>query len=145
MNEKYYIVRKDALPEVFEKVVYAKQLLYSNRCKTVNEATKLAGISRSAFYKYKDDVSVYVEKGGQHILTLNVILSERKGQLSVLLTLLSNHGASILTINQNIPSDDIAQVSISMTTQDLNCTVDELITAIKQTDGILKVDIVTKN
>ena len=111
MNEKYYIVRKDALPEVFEKVVYAKQLLYSNRCKTVNEATKLAGISRSAFYKYKDDVSVYVEKGDQHILTLNVILSERKGQLSVLLTLLSNHGASILTINQNIPSDDIAQES----------------------------------
>lgn len=145
MNEKYYIVRKDALPEVFEKVVYAKQLLYSNRCKTVNEATKLAGISRSAFYKYKDDVSVYVEKGDQHILTLNVILSERKGQLSVLLTLLSNHGASILTINQNIPSDDIAQVSISMTTQDLNCSVDELISAIKQTDGILKVDIVTKN
>ena len=145
MNEKYYIVRKDALPEVFEKVVYAKQLLYSNRCKTVNEATKLAGISRSAFYKYKDDVSVYVEKGDQHILTLNVILSERKGQLSVLLTLLSNHGASILTINQNIPLDDIAQVSISMTTQDLNCSVDELISAIKQTDGILKVDIVTKN
>ena len=145
MDDKYYIIRKSVLPEVFEKVVYAKQLLYSNRCKTVNEATKLAGISRSAFYKYKDDVSVYVEKGDQHILTLNIILSERKGQLSVLLTLLSNHGASILTINQNIPSDDIAQVSVSMTTQDLNCSVDDLISAIKQTDGILKVDIVTKN
>lgn len=145
MEQKYYIVRKESLPEVFEKVVYAKQLLFSNQCKTVNEATKLAGISRSAFYKYKDDVSVYVEKGDQHILTLNLILSDRKGLLSELLTLLSSFGASILTINQNIPSDDIAPVSVSMTTQDLSCSVDELITSIKMTDGILKVDIVTKN
>ena len=145
MKQKYYIVRKEALPEVFEKVVYAKQLLFSNQCKTVNDATKLAGISRSAFYKYKDDVSVYVEKGDQHILTLNLILSDRKGLLSELLTLLSNFGASILTINQNIPSDDIAPVSVSMTTQDLSCSIDELILSIKNTDGILKVDIVTKN
>ena len=145
MDQKYYIIRKEVLPEVFEKVVYAKQLLFSNQCKTVNEATKLAGISRSAFYKYKDDVSVYVEKGDQHILTLNLILSDKKGNLSGLLTLLSNFGASILTINQNIPSDDIAPVSVSMTTQDLICTVDELINAIKATDGVLRVDIVTKN
>ena len=145
VDQKYYIIRKEVLPEVFEKVVYAKQLLFSNQCKTVNEATKLAGISRSAFYKYKDDVSVYVEKGDQHILTLNLILSDKKGNLSGLLTLLSNFGASILTINQNIPSDDIAPVSVSMTTQDLICTVDELINAIKATDGVLRVDIVTKN
>ena len=145
VDQKYYIIRKEVLPDVFEKVVYAKQLLFSNQCKTVNEATKLAGISRSAFYKYKDDVSVYVEKGDQHILTLNLILSDKKGNLSGLLTLLSNFGASILTINQNIPSDDIAPVSVSMTTQDLICTVDELINAIKATDGVLRVDIVTKN
>ena len=145
VDQKYYIIRKEVLPEVFEKVVYAKQLLFSNQCKTVNEATKLAGISRSAFYKYKDDVSVYVEKGDQHILTLNLILSDKKGNLSGLLTLLSNFGASILTINQNIPSDDIAPVSVSMTTQDLICNVDELINAIKATDGVLRVDIVTKN
>lgn len=144
MNEKYYIIKKDVLPEVFAKVVYAKQLLFSNQCKTVNEATKLAGISRSAFYKYKDDVSVYVEELNQHILTLNLIVTDKKGLLSNLLTLLSNYGASILTINQNIPSDDIASVSVSMTTQELTCTTDELIKAIKNTDGILKVDIVTK-
>lgn len=145
MSDKYYIINKNVLPSVFEKVVYAKKLLYSNKCKTVNEATKLAGISRSAFYKYKDDVSVYVENSGQHILTLNLILSDHKGLLSGLLTLLSNYGASILTINQNIPSDDIAPVSVSMTTQDLTCTVDELIDAISDTDGILKVDVVSNN
>lgn len=144
MDEKFYIIRKNVLPEVFEKVVYAKQLLYSNQCKTVNEATKIAGISRSAFYKYKDDVSVYVEKSNQHILNLNIILHDRKGLLSELLTLLSNSGASILTINQNIPSDDIAPVSVSITTQDLNCSIDELINLISNSNGVLKVDIVTK-
>lgn len=145
MSDKYYIINKRVLPSVFEKVVYAKKLLYSNKCKTVNEAAKIAGISRSAFYKYKDDVSVYIENSGQHILTLNLMVSDHKGLLSGLLTLLSNRGASILTINQNIPSDDIAPVSVSMTTQDLTCSVDALVTEIKQTDGVLKVDIVSNN
>lgn len=145
MNEKYFIIKKSVLPEVFSRVVYAKQLLSSNQCKTVNEATKVAGISRSAFYKYRDDVSVYIEHSNQTILTLNLILSDRKGLLSELLTLLSNYGASILTINQNIPSDDIAPVSVSMTTQDLTCSVEELVKVISKTSGILKVDIVTKN
>lgn len=144
MSEKYYIINKDVLPAVFEKVIYAKKLLYSNQCKTINDATKLAGISRSAFYKYKDEVSVYVENSNQHILTVNLILLDQKGLLSNILTLLSNYGASILTINQNIPSDDIAPVSISMTTQELTCSTDKLINALAETDGVLKVDIVTK-
>jgi len=143
MCEKYYIINKTVLPSVFEKVIYAKKLLYSNRCKTINEAVNIAGISRSAFYKYKDNVSVYVENNGQHILTLNLILNDKKGLLSGLLTLLSNFGASILTINQNIPSNDIAPVSISMTTQELTCSIEDLVKNISETDGILKVDIVS--
>ena len=145
MNEKYYIINKEALPDIYEKVVYVKRLLYTGKCKTVNDAVKIAGISRSAFYKYKNDVSVYVEKGEEHILSLNLILSDQKGLLSSLLTLLSNYGASILTINQNIPFDDIAPVSISLTTQDLTCTADELISIISKVDGILKVDVIGKN
>ncbi len=144
MSDKYYIINKDVLPSVFEKVIYAKKLLNSNKCKTVNEAAKIAGISRSAFYKYKDEVSVYVENSGQHILTVNLILYDKKGLLSSILSLLSNFGASILTINQNIPSNDIAPVSISLTTQELNCSVNDLIDAITKTDGVLKVDVVTK-
>ena len=73
MNEKYYIINKDALPAVYEKVVFVKKLLYTGKCKTVNDAVKQAGISRSAFYKYKDDVSVYVEKNDRFILSLNLI------------------------------------------------------------------------
>lgn len=145
MNDKYYIINQKALPSIYEKVVYVKKLLYTGKCKTVNEAAKAAGISRSAFYKYKDDVSVYVEKSDGHILSLNLILSDRKGLLSGLLTLLSNYGASILTINQNIPFDDIAPVSVSLTTKDLTCTTEELIEIISELDGILKVEAIGKN
>ncbi len=145
MSEKYYVVNKDVLPSVFEKVVYVKKLLYTGKCKTINEAVKQAGISRSAFYKYKDDISVYVEKNDRFILSLNLILSDRKGLLSGLLTLLSNYGASILTINQNIPFDDIAPVSVSLTTHDLTCSTEELINIISEVDGILKVDVIGKN
>lgn len=144
MSEKFYIINKDVLPAVFEKVVYAKRLLSTNECKTINDAVKCAGISRSVFYKYKDDVSVYVGGSSDHILNLNLLLYDGVGLLSNLLTLLSNSGASILTINQNIPTDDIAPVSISMTVQSLSCTIDELIIKIKKLDGVLKVDLIKK-
>lgn len=78
-------------------------------------------------------------------MSLNLILSDRKGLLSSLLTLLSNYGASILTINQNIPFDDIAPVSVSLTTKDLTCTTEELIGIISELDGILKVEAIGKN
>jgi chorismate mutase len=145
MDEKYYIINKNALPSVYEKVVMVKKLLYTGKCKTVNEAAKEAGISRSAFYKYKDDVSVYVDSSEAHILSLNLILSDQKGLLSSLLTLLSNYGASILTINQNIPFDDIAPVTVSLTTRELTCTPDELVEIISKVSGILKVEVIGKN
>lgn len=145
MSDKYYIVNKSVLPEVFEKVVMAKKLLFSNKCKTVNEATATVGISRSAFYKYKDYVSVYVENSSSDIITLNVLLSDQVGLLSNLLSLLSNFGISILTINQNIPTNDIAPVTISMTTKSMTCSKEELIQSIKSLQGVLKVDSIIKN
>ena len=144
MNDKYYIINKNVLPEVFEKVINVKKLLYSGEYKTVNDAVNAVGLSRSAYYKYKDDVSVYDEKNDGQILSLNLILSDRKGVLSALLSLLSKHGASILTINQNIPFDDIAPVSVSLTTGELNCPVEALIADIGDMDGIIKVDVVAK-
>lgn len=145
MKEKYFIVNKIVLPPVFEKVVEAKKLLYTQKCKTVNQAVKAVGISRSAFYKYKDNVSVYVEDSGQNIITMNILLNDQIGSLSALLTLLSGYGVSILTINQTIPIDDIAPVTISMTVQDMTCTEDELVRYIKNIDGVLKVDLLVKS
>ena len=145
MKEKYFIVNKKVLPLVFEKVVEAKKLLYSKKCKTVNEATQLVGISRSAFYKYKDDVSVYVEDNGRNIITMSILLNDQIGLLSALLTLLSSYGVNILTINQNIPVDDIAPVTISMTVQDMTCSEEELKENIKNMKGVLRVDLLAKS
>lgn len=145
MKEKYFIVNKKVLPLVFEKVVEAKKLLYSKKCKTVNEATQLVGISRSAFYKYKDDVSVYVEDNGRNIITMSILLNDQIGLLSALLTLLSSYGVSILTINQTIPVDDIAPVTISMTVQDMTCSEEELTEHIKNMKGVLRVDLLAKS
>lgn len=145
MQERFYIVDKNSLPSVFEKVIEAKKLLFSGKCKTVNEAVDFVGISRSAFYKYKDSVSVYIDNTPDCILNVNLLISDRVGVLSRLLTLLSDFKVSILTINQSIPTDGIAPVSISMSTRSMTCSSDELLTSIKNTDGVLKVDFITKS
>ena len=119
-------------------------MLYSGKCKTVNEAAAIVGISRSAFYKYKDSVSVYLDDTAEHIISFNLLLTDRVGHLSGLLTLLSDFGASILTINQNIPANDIAPVSISLSTKGITCSVDELFEIIKNAEGVLRVDLLTK-
>ena len=144
MNELYYIVNKKVLPSVFEKVVYAKKLLNSSKCSTVSEAVKRAGISRSVFYKYRDNVSVFVEKQKQDIITLNLLLLDEIGVLSNILKLLASSGASILTINQNIPIDDIAPVSISLTTAGLKCSTEKLVKSIEGINGVLRIDLVAK-
>ena len=144
MNEKYYIVNKDVLPAIFEKVVAAKKLLQSGKCKTVNDATTQIGISRAVYYKYKDHISVFVEKNAQRIITINMLLLDKVGVLSKILQQLSGVGASILTINQNIPIDDTAQITISLTTEALSVEFEEMLTFIRQIDGVLRVDVVAK-
>ena len=145
LEDKYYIVNKKVLPSVFEKVIAAKKLLLSDKCKTVNDAVNVVGISRSAFYKYKDNVSVYVDNSSSRILNINVLLTDKVGFLSSLLTLLSNFGVSILTINQNIPTEDVAPVTISMSVENMTCSVDVLLQNIKNAEGVLRVDLITKN
>ena len=144
MESKYYLINKEVLPSVFEKVVMAKKLLQNKKVKTVNEATKAVGISRSVFYKYKDNVSVFVEKTKQEILTMNLMLIDEIGVLSKILELFKKKNVSVLTINQNIPTEEIAPVSISVSTGEINCTVDSLVKSIKKIDGVLRVDLIAK-
>ena len=144
MDEKYYIVDKKVLPKIYEKVIAAKKLLNSGRCKTVYEATEQIGISRAVYYKYKDYVSVFVEKSEQKIITINMLLMDRVGVLSNVLQQFSDAGASILTINQNIPIDDIAPVSISLATESLCVSLDEVMDKIRKINGMIRVDIIAK-
>ena len=111
---KYLLVDTKVLPDVFLRVVQAKRLLAMGRADSLSQAAKMAGISRSAFYKYKDKVYPYESNSLTRVLTLTVTLVDEPGILSSLITGLSQIGANIITINQNIPVDGVAPVSVSL-------------------------------
>ena len=101
---KYYIVEAQALPEVFLKVDEAKWLLETGEVATVNDAARATGISRSAFYKYRDSISPFQNLMAGRILTFQLLLRDMTGLLSSILTIFAQFGANILTINQAIPT-----------------------------------------
>lgn len=139
---KYYIVEAAALPEVFVKVAEAKRLLETGEAATVGEATKLAGLSRSAFYKYRDSIAPFQNLMAGRIITFQLILLDRAGLLSAILSIFAQCGANILTINQSIPTSGAAMVAVSAETTDLVCPVEELLKQISRQDGVVRAGIV---
>ena len=115
-NPKYYIIESSALPEVFLKVAEAKRLLDTGEASTVNDATRQSGISRSAFYKYRDSILPFQNLMAGRIITFQLTLHDETGNLSSLLTIFAQWGANILTINQTIPTNGCAAVTISAET-----------------------------
>lgn len=114
MDSNFYLVDKRALPDVYEKVVNAKKLLREGKVKDVTEAAKVAGISRSVYYKYKDFVFEFSESPKGRKATFNIMIIDEKGVLSNILNYVSNSGGSILTINQGIPLNGYAYVSLTI-------------------------------
>lgn len=112
-GSRLLLVDSSVLPDVFLKVVDAKRLLAVGKAKSLSEAAKVAGISRSALYKYKDCVFVHNEELDDKVITISTNLEDRPGVLSSLINLLSEQQANILTVNQNIPVDGVAPVTIS--------------------------------
>ncbi len=113
IKNKYLLVDSSVLPDVYNKVVKAKSLLAQGKATSSTQAAKLAGISRSAFYKYKDFVFSPTSDENELILTLSVTLTDAPGILSSLIGVFQSMGANILTINQNLPVDSVALVSIT--------------------------------
>lgn len=113
-DEKYFIVKKKALPEVLLQVVEAKRLLDSERVLTVQEAVEKVGISRSSFYKYKDDIFPFHEKNRGGTITFMLQMDDEPGILSVVLSEIAKSRANILTIHQAIPIGGIASLTISI-------------------------------
>ena len=112
-DPRFLLVDESVLPEGFAKVVEAKDLLRSGRASTAAQAARLAGISRTAFYKYRDAVFSYDAGKSGGIVTVHLILQDNPGVLSALLAAFADAGANILTVNQNIPAGGVASVSIS--------------------------------
>ena len=132
----YYVVKKKAVPEVLLKVVEAKRLLDSEKVMTVQEATEQVGISRSSFYKYKDDIFPFHDHSHGRTFTVMIQLDDEPGFLSGLLNCVAEYHANILTIHQAIPVNGIASVTLSI--EVLNTTKDasEMIGALEQTKGV---------
>lgn len=138
-ESKYLLVDARVLPQSYSKVVYAKQLLAQGKVKNLSEATRAADISRSAFYKYKDHVFAYEHQNTRQLVTLYAELVDEAGVLSSLLGALSQSGGNILTINQNIPVDGVAPVSISMRCEHMKLQVEDVLEQIRQMAGIVRI------
>lgn len=137
----YYVVRKQAVPEVLIKVVEAKKLLESGRVKTVNEAVEQLDISRSSFYKYKDDIYEFHDSLQGTTFTLTFQMNDEPGLLSDVLGIIARSGANILTIHQSIPIDGVASLSISLQVLDEAVSVTDLSQAVESCHGVHKVQI----
>ena len=135
---KYYIVEASALPEVFLKVAEAKRLLSTGEASTVNEATRMTDISRSAFYKYRDAVLPFQNMMTGRIITFQLLLHDEPGQLAEILNVFTESKANIITINSIVPTNGTAVVTISAETMDLNIQLEELLRQLRQTKGIIK-------
>ena len=138
---KFYIVAADALPEIFIKVAEAKRMMQTGEASTVGAATRMAGISRSAFYKYKDSVQPFNDMKAEHIITFYAMLKDSAGILSRVLSVFAASGANILTINQSIPTNGCAAVTISAETSGMEQSLEQLLTDVGALDGVVKLDI----
>lgn len=139
MESSYIIVENSVAPDVFKKVIATKNLMASGKCKSVNDALNLTGISRTAFYKYKDHLFSGNESVSENIATLAFTLDDVTGVLSDILGVFAKSKISVLTINQNIPINGIANITISLRLDDVTVKMEKIIDKLKKIRGVNKV------
>jgi len=136
MFEDYLIVHKCILPDYFEKVLEARHLMESGRIREVSQACKTVGISRSTYYKYKDFIMEPSNMNGERKAVISLMLAHEPGVLSALLKIISDAGASVLTITQSLPVHSSANVTISLDVSSLSGDISELIAALSGASGV---------
>ncbi|GAE30396.1 ACT domain-containing protein [Halalkalibacter hemicellulosilyticus] len=141
-RKDFYLVRADMLTEAMEKTLQAKELLHSGKVTKINEAVHKVGMSRSAFYKYKDGIFPFHTMVREKIVTLSIILVDRSGSLSQLLGKVAETGANVLTINQTIPLQGRAQMTITIDTAPMQLELGDLIDWIEQLEAVEKIELV---
>lgn len=138
---KYYIIEASALPDVFLKVAEAKRLLETGEVSTVNEATRRTGISRSAFYKYRDTILPFQNMMTGRIITFQFMLHDQQGVLSQMLNVFALRQANILTINSIVPTNGCALVTISAETDHVTIPLEDLLHEIGAMPGVIKAEV----
>lgn len=144
MGNRYYVVKEQAVPEVLLKVVEAKKLLDTGKVHTINEAADQVGISRSSFYKYKEDIFEFHEHSQGTTITLTFQMQDEPGLLSDVLKIIAEFGANILTIHQSIPINGVASLSLSMQVLPTTGNVSEMLETMEKHKGVRNVKILAK-
>ncbi len=138
---QYFLVSVDVLPEIFLKVVEAKEKLEAGDASTVAEAVNSVGISRSAFYKYKDSVTPFKDMKGERIVIFNLLLKNKPGVLSEVLSIFAVWDANILTISQNVPVNGCANVSVTAEISGMRGRPEGLMSNINEQKNVVKAEI----
>ena len=133
---KYFVLKQKAVPEVLLKVVEAKRLLDSGKAVSVQEAAETVGISRSSFYKYKDDIFPFHDNAKGKTITMVIQLDDEPGLLSVVLRIVADYHANILTIHQSIPVNGIASLTLSVDVLNETGDISQMVDTIEQQQGI---------
>ena len=137
----YFIVEASALPEIYLKVVEAKRLLEIGEADSINDAARMAGISRSAFYKYKDAIRPFRDMVSSRIVTIQILLRNQPGALSAVLNIFADWGGNVLTINQAIPGDASAAVIIGLETSDQDADMEDLLAKLRERKEVVRCEI----
>lgn len=141
---KYFVLKKKAVPEVLLKVVEAKRLLDSGKAASVQEAAENVGISRSSFYKYKDDIFPFHDNAKGKTITMVIQLDDEPGLLSVVLRIVADYHANILTIHQSIPINGVASLSLSVQVLETTRDISEMLETMGKHRGVRNVKILAQ-
>ncbi len=140
-NEVFYLVKEDVLPEAIKKTIKIKELLQSGKAKTINQAVESIGLSRSAFYKYKDDVFPFFQASKEKIVSLAILLDHKPGMLSSVLNAIASDSGSVITINQSIPAHGVANINLTIETKNLVVELEALLDKLRLLDGVKKLEV----
>ena len=144
-NSNYYLVREEILPEAIKKTIKVKELLKKGEVRTINEAVEKLNLSRSAYYKYKDAVLPFYETSRGRMVTLIFAVENFPGILSGIITELAKEKANVLTINQNIPINGLADVSISIETDRMTGSLEDLLDELGKIPGVRSYKILARD
>ena len=137
----FFLVREEILPEAIKKTIKVKEMLKRGDARTINEAVEKMDLSRSAYYKYKDFVFPFYEASQDKIITLTLLLEHRQGVLSSVLNMISQESGSVLTINQGIPLQGVANVTVSIETANLAIDLEGLLDKLRMVDGVRRMEV----
>lgn len=140
---RFFLVREDVLTESMTKTIKVKQLLSTGEVSTIQEAVRIVGLSRSAFYKYRDTVFPFESIARERILTLFIQLEDRKGSLAILLDIVASSKCNILTIHQTIPVQGRANITLSLDVTAMDIKMEEFIQRLKKPAFVESVSVIS--